>query len=127
VNESGRGKAWADEFRQVTGLEQVTRDAGSGLRNGVAAVNQEHQQQGQPPVADQLDHFHTLRGGSQGVAKQERATRQAVAEAEALQDEVDSKSWRGKSVNGISQRADGAWARASKAMDAWQERDEVWQ
>ena len=127
LTESVSGKAWAEEFRQLPALEQVTRDGGGGLRNGVAAVNQEHQQQGHQPVADQLDHFHTLRGGSQGVAKQERATRQALAEAEALQDEVESKSWRGKSVNGISQRAGGAWARASKAMDTWQERDEVWQ
>src|SRR6266849_2445984 len=116
LTESLSSKAWAEEFRQLPALEQVTRDGGNGLRNGVAAVNEEHQQQGQQPVADQLDHFHTLRGGSQGVAKQERATRQAVAEAEALQDGAESKSWRGKSVNGISQRAGGAWTRASKAM-----------
>jgi hypothetical protein len=126
LTESVSGKAWAEEFRQLPALEQVTRDGGTGLRKGLAAVNQEHQQQGQQRVADQLDHFHTLRGGSQGVAKLERATRRAVAEAEALQGEVESKSWRGESVNGISQRAGGAWARASKAMDAWQERDEVW-
>src|SRR5205823_14098369 len=33
----------------------------------------------------------------------------------------------GQSLNGVSQRARLAWAKASKAMDAWQQRDALWQ
>jgi hypothetical protein len=127
LTESVSGKAWAEEFRQLPALEQVTRDGGTGLRNGLATVNQERRQRAKLPVADQLDHFHTLRGGSQGVARLERPVREALAEADAIQAEVKRKGRRGQSVNGISQRADGAWARAGKAMDAWEERDQVWQ
>src|SRR5262249_17288356 len=61
------GKAWAEQFRAWPALEQVTRDGGSALANGVATVQQERHAQEQPALADQLDHFHTLRGGSQGV------------------------------------------------------------
>ncbi len=127
LTESVSGKAWAEEFRQLPALTQVTRDGGTGLGNGLATVNDERRQRAKMPVADQLDHFHTLRGGSQGVARLEKPVREALAEADTIQAEVKRKGRRGQSVNGISQKADGAWARASKAMDAWQERDQVWQ
>jgi hypothetical protein len=57
-------KAWTEELQRLPALEQVTRDGGLSLSKGVATVNQQRQEQGQLAVADQLDHFHTLRGGS---------------------------------------------------------------
>ena len=39
------GEGWAEEFRQLPNLEQVTRDGGKGLAKGVALVNAERQEQ----------------------------------------------------------------------------------
>jgi hypothetical protein len=121
------GQAWAEEFRQLPALEQMTRDGGSALAKGVATVNQERQERGQTAVADQLDHFHTLQGGSQGVRKQEGRLRSALVEAEECQAALDRQRRHGKSENGYRHKARDRWAKADKAYDAWQERDAVWQ
>jgi hypothetical protein len=52
LTESVAGKAWAEEFRQLPALEQVSRDGGTALGNGLAVVNQQRRQQGAPMVAD---------------------------------------------------------------------------
>jgi hypothetical protein len=127
LTESLTGKAWAGEFRQLPALEQVSRDGGLALGNGLAVVNQERQHQGAATVADQLDHFHTLRGGSQGIRKLEGRVREALVEADNAQTELTRQRRRGHSENGFSHRARDRWAKASKAMDDWQERDAVWQ
>jgi hypothetical protein len=121
------GQAWAEEFRQLPVLEQVTRDGGSALGKGLAAVNQQRQQEGQTAVADQLDHFHTLRGGSQGVRKLEGRLRSALAEADDCQAALDRRRRHGQSENGYRHKARDRWAKASQAMDAWQEREALWQ
>jgi hypothetical protein len=121
------GKAWADQFRQWPALEQVTRDGGTSLANGVATVQQERHEQGQPALADQQDHFHTLRGGSQGVRKAENRVRSALVEAENAQAALDRRRRQGQSENGYRHKARDRWAKASQAMDTWQERDETWQ
>jgi hypothetical protein len=121
------GQAWAEEFRQLPALEQMTRDGGSALAKGVATVNQERQERGQTAVADQLDHFHTLQGGSQGVRKQEGRLRSALVEAEECQAALDRQRRHGKSENGYRHKARDRWAKADKAYDAWQERAAVWQ
>ena len=127
LTEAASGAAWAEEFRRLPVLEQVTRDAGSGLHKGVEAVNQERQQHGGLPIAEQLDHFHTLRGGGQGVRKLEGPVRQTLAQAEAAQTELERQRRHGQNQSAASNRCRAGWARASKAMDAWQERDRLWQ
>jgi len=127
LTESVRGSAWAEEFRRLPALEQVTRDGGKSLANGVAAVNAQRQEQGQPAVADQLDHFHTLRGGSQGLRKLEARLRSALAEADDCQAALDRQRRHGHSENGFRHKARDRWSKAEKAWGAWQQRDAVWQ
>jgi hypothetical protein len=121
------GQAWAEQFRQLPALEQVTRDGGTSLANGVATVQEERHDQGQPALADQLDHFHTLRGGSQGVRKAENRVRSALAAADDCQAALDRRRRQGQSENGFRHKARDRWAKASQAMETWQERDATWQ
>lgn len=121
------GEAWAGEFRQFPNLEQVARDGGQGLAKGVALVNAERQAQGQPPVVDQGDHFHALRGGRVGLAKEERQAGQALAQAEAAQKELEACQRQGTSERIATIRALAAWRKAEKAMDTWAERERLWQ
>lgn len=120
------GKAWAEQFRPLPALEQVTRDGGSALALGVATVQEERQAAEQPALVDQLDHFHTLRGGSHGVRQAEHRVRSALVVAEEAQTAVDRRRRHGKSENGYRHKARDRWAKASQAMDTWQERDAIW-
>jgi hypothetical protein len=121
------GEAWAQELGPLPNLEQVTRDGGTGLAKGVAWVNARRQEQGQPAVVDQGDHFHALRGGSLGLRKAERQARQALAAAEAADKELAACDRQGHKRTGPAVRASAAWQKAEQALDTWTERERVWQ
>ena len=53
------GATWAKVLRNWTALSYVTADAGTGLQAGIAAVQQERQEPGEPPLENGLDVFHT--------------------------------------------------------------------
>jgi hypothetical protein len=121
------GEAWAQEFGQLPHLEQVTRDGGQGLAKGVALVNAQRREQGQPAVVDQGDHFHALRDGSGGIRKAERQARKALAAAEAADKELAQCDRQGQNRAGATARARVAWQKAEQAMDTWSERERWWQ
>ena len=53
------GATWAKALRDWPALSFVTADAGTGLQAGIAAVQQERQEEGQPSLENGLDVFHT--------------------------------------------------------------------
>jgi hypothetical protein len=119
-------EAWHEQFARLPNLEQVMRDGGSALANGVALVNASRQQENQPLVVDQGDHFHALREGCRGVNVTAKRARQAFAEAVRADQRLASCDWHGYKRGGAAVRANNAWQRAEKAMDAWQEVGEAW-
>jgi hypothetical protein len=118
--------AWVQEFKPLTALHQVTRDAGTGLTKWVADWNKQRQQQGLAPVADQLDHFHTLREGGRAVGRAERQARGALAAAEKAEAEWTRRQRRGQSCAGLSSRRQARWTKATQAMDVWQAWQNIW-
>ncbi len=126
LSEEVSGEAWAEELAQLPNLEQVMRDGGSGLEKGVALVNEQRQAEQQKLVVDQGDHFHAVRHGGVGLNKAKRQASKALAVAEAAQKEVDACARQGQSRAGIATRASHAWKKAEKAMDTWQEREQLW-
>lgn len=48
------GATWAKALRDWTALSYVTADAGTGLQAGIVAVQQERQEQGEPPLENGL-------------------------------------------------------------------------
>ncbi len=121
------GDTWMEEFRRLPALEQVTRDAGSGLQKGVALLNAQRQVQGLTPVSDQLDHWHSLRGGGGWLGRLEEQARAALAHAEAVEATEARNAWRGQKQSGTPNRCRAAWTKAERAMDAWQEGERHWQ
>ena len=121
------GEAWAREFRQFPNLEQVARDGGKGLAKGVALVNAERQAAGKPLLVDQGDHFHALRGGRGGLAKDARQASKTLAEAETAQKKLEACRRQGTSERMATIHALAAWRKAEKAMDTWGERERLWQ
>ena len=121
------GEGWAEEFRQLPKLEQVARDGGTALAKGLALVNAERQEQRQPLVVDQGDHFHALRGAGVGLRRVQMQAAKAFAKAEEAQQELEECQRQGKPSQGASKHAGAAWRKAEKAMDLWMERERLWQ
>jgi hypothetical protein len=121
------GTAWAEEFRQLPNLEQLTRDGGRGLEKGVALVNAERQAAGRPAVVDQGDHFHALRHGGVGLRQAEKQARQTLAQAEAADQALATCDRQGQARTGAAARARAAWKKAEKAMDVWCAQEQLWE
>jgi hypothetical protein len=120
------GEGWAEEFRQLPNLDQVARDGGRALQNGVAVINAERQARGQAPVVDKGDHFHALRSGGVGLRKDERKASQALAEAEVVDEELAECRRQGTSERIPTIKANKAWRDAERAMDTWSTRERLW-
>lgn len=122
------GEAWLREFEELPNLEEVMRDGGTGLAKGVALLNaQRRTQLGKSPVTDQGDHFHALRHGGVALHKAKRQAQKALTAAEAAQKALDECARQGQKQTGAAVRARLAWRKAEQAMDAWQERERLWQ
>jgi hypothetical protein len=120
------GEVWAGQFGTLPALEQVTRDAGSGLRKGVALLNEQRQEQGLPAVADQLDHFHTIREGGRAQRKGDRRLQQAFAKADKAQQEHDHHRQQGHYVPGQGTKVSHLWNQAEQVMDQVQSSERAW-
>jgi hypothetical protein len=120
------GEGWAQEFRQLPNLEQLARDGGTALAKGVALVNAERREQGRPPLVDQGDHFHALRGSRVGFRKAQRKAATALAEAEKAQKELEECQKQGQHANAASGHGRTAWRKAEEALDDWSELEDTW-
>ena len=120
------GEAWAKEFEQLSAVEQVTRDGGRSLQNGVALLNRKRKQQGRAPAADHLDHFHTLYGGQKGVRKAEKQVRKALEKIDTAQGTLAQERRHGHSLTGPTARLTRYWITANKAMDRYEQLDRAW-
>lgn len=128
LTQSVDGEGWSEEFKQLPNLEQVARDGGTALKKGVALVNAERAQHGQPLVVDQGDHFHALWSGGIGLRKAQQHASKTLAAAEEAEKAWQQTHQRGE-ANGwrsASQRAWRAWAKAEQAMDTWIALERQW-
>lgn len=126
LSEEVTGGAWAQEFGRLPNLEQMARDGGKALANGVALVNAQRADKGEEAVVDQGDHFHTLWTGGVGLRKAEQRARQALTHAEDADKALAECARQGQKQTGAAVRASHAWQKAEKAMDAWQQTDRLW-
>ena len=121
------GQAWKKQFARFPSLEEVMRDGGNGLANGVAQVNEQRRQDGQPLIVDQGDHFHALRAGGGGVHNAEKRTRQAFAQAVLAEQKLARSARHGEKQTGAAVGASRAWKKAEKSMDDWHKVAGVWE
>ena len=126
LSERADGEAWTREFGAFGALEQVTRDGGKGLSQGVRRVDAARRKEGRAGLADQLDHFHTVRAGQRALRQVESRARQAFGQAEAAQEVVRKLQAQGLNANAAGRRAGRRWKRAEQAMDAWGAVEQAW-
>jgi hypothetical protein len=120
------GDTWAEEFRSLPNLHQVTRDGGTGLAKGVAQVNEQRQARQQAPIADQEDHFHTLREGHRALRQVQRRVCQAIEASATAQAREQRKVRRTGNRQGTATVTAQAQRRAAAAVDAGAAAENAW-
>jgi hypothetical protein len=120
------GQEWAKEFKRLPALEQVNRDAGEGLQKGVSLTNKERRGQKKQAIAEQLDHFHTLREGSRTLRRAQGRVSRAMKKAEQAQRLEERCDRRGQAKTGGSGAACVKWRKAEQVFDSWAAQDRVW-
>lgn len=120
------GTTWADQLRHLPNLRQVTRDGGTGLAKGVAVVNQERQAQGQHALADQEDHFHTLREGRRALRQIQQRVCHAIDAAAAAGLREQHKLRRTGSRQGTAAATARAQRQAVAAVEAGVAVEQAW-
>lgn len=123
------GVTWAEEFNQLPALEQVTKDGGSGLANGVARANAQRQHQGQTPAVEQDDHFHVLREGQRGLRISAGQANRAVDRAWQA-DKKERRRCRGLRAGKRTGHASVValrWRQAEAAYNRWCCQERAWQ
>jgi len=120
------GDTWAEELRTLPNLRQVTRDGGSGLAKGVALLNEQRQALGQDLIADQEDHFHTLREGRRALRQVQQRVCRAIDMAAAAQKREQTKMRRTGSRQGTASATALAQRRAAVAVEAGVAVEKAW-
>jgi hypothetical protein len=120
------GVTWAQQFRPLPHLEQLTRDGGTGLRKGLALINAERQQHSRPAIADQEDHFHALREGRRALRRMQGRVSRWLEKAEDAERRQRQKVRRCGSRQGVAAAVARAWRKAEAAMDVWSRAEQTW-
>jgi len=121
------GATWAEEFDKLPSLEQVTKDGGHGLANGLGQVNARRRRQGLVAAAEQDDHFHVLRDGRKALRGTESAARRALEKAEKAQKALKRPGNYGYRKTGRATVVARLWRQAEQAFDAWGQEERAWQ
>jgi hypothetical protein len=120
------GGTWAEEFRRLPNLQQLTRDGGTGLAKGLALVNQERQAQEKGAIADQEDHFHTLREGRRALRQLQQRVCRAIDDAAVARTREQQKARRTGSRQGMATVTARAVHRAVAAVEAGAAAEIAW-
>jgi hypothetical protein len=120
------GDTWADEFRRLPNLQQLTRDGGTGLAKGLALVNQERQDQKKSAIADQEDHFHTLHEGRRALRQVQQRVCRAIDATAVAQHREDQKARRTGSRQGTAAATARAGRHAIAAVEAGVAVEKAW-
>ena len=120
-------ETWGAELGRFANVEQVTRDGGTSLAAGIALVSKQRQEQEQPALGDQGDHFHALRlARGAGLHWAKVRAGQALAKAEKAQHQLEKRRGQGRPSGPEACRASVAWKKATQVMDRWIELERTW-
>lgn len=117
---------WHKTLQPFTGLRQVVHDAGSGLCAGVAAFDAQRQQQGQPPLADGLDLFHTEQEAQRLLGRIWRGVEKLWHRAEGAEARIVADKARGRDTRGLQAKARCAWRAAFACFARYEHWEGMW-
>jgi hypothetical protein len=124
--EDRTGATWSRALQGFPALSYVLADAGTGLQAGIAAVQQQRQKDGRPPLENGLDVFHTAQ-------EARRVLRQIWSRVDGLWEQAESADRRvaqaqqqGRDARGAAVAARGAWTKAATAFQQYERAEAGW-
>jgi hypothetical protein len=121
------GATWAQALRDWTALEFVTADAGTGLQAGIAGVQQGRREQGQTPLENGLDVFHTTQEARRVLRLSWNQVERCWEQAEAATRRVEQAQRQGRDSRGVAVAARGAWKKAEAAFRQYERSEAGWE
>jgi hypothetical protein len=120
------GATWAKALHDWTALEFVTADAGTGLQAGIATVQQRRREQGQTPLENGLDVFHTTQEARRVLRLSWTDVERCWERAEASTRRVGQAQRQGLDARGAAVAARHAWERAEAAFRQYERVEAGW-
>jgi hypothetical protein len=120
------GATWAQSLRPWSALEYVTADAGTGLQVGIATVQQERHEDGQPALENGLDVFHTTQEAKRVLRQSWSQVERCWQQAEAASRRVEQDQRQGQDARGAAVAARHAWKKAEAALARYERFEAGW-
>jgi hypothetical protein len=120
------GATWAKALRHWSALSFVTADAGTGLQAGIAAVQQERHEDGEPALENGLDVFHTTQEARRVLRQTWSHVERCWEQAEAATRRVEQAQRQGQDARGAAVAARGAWKKAVAAFQQYERGEAGW-
>lgn len=121
------GATWAKALGSWTTLEFVTADAGSGLQAGIAVVQQERRENGQPSLENGLDVFHTTYEARRVLRLSWNRVEHLWEQAEIADRRVEQSQRQGRDARGVAVAARCAWKQAEAAFAEYERSQSGWE
>ena len=117
---------WSRTLQGLPALSYVLADAGTGLQAGIAAVQQQRQRDGRPPLENGLDVFHTAREARRVLRQLWSRVERSWEQAEAADRRVAQAQQQGQDARGAAVAARHAWKRAAAAFQHYERSEAGW-
>jgi hypothetical protein len=121
------GSTWARSLRPWSALQYVTADAGTGLQLGIATVQQERHEAGQPELENGLDVFPTTPEAKRVLRQSWSQVERCREQAEAASRRVDQAQRQGQDARGAAVAARCAWKKAEAAFRQYERGEAGWE
>jgi hypothetical protein len=121
------GATWAKALHDWTALEFVTADAGTGLQAGIAAVQQQRPKDGQAPLENGLDVFHTTQEARRVLRQSWNQVEKLWEQAETATRRVEEAQRQGQDSRGAAVTARHAWKKAEAAFQQDERSEAGWE
>jgi hypothetical protein len=120
------GATWFQALQDWTALEYVVADAGTGLQAGIAAVQQQRQTNGQRPLDNGLDVFHTSHEAQRVLRGSWNRVERLWEQAETATRQVEQAQRQGQDARGVAAAARSAWKKAEAAFHQYERSEAGW-
>jgi hypothetical protein len=120
------GPTWQKALHPWTALEFLVADAGKGLQNGIALLQQERRAAAETVPENALDIFHTTQEAQRVLRQQWQRVERLWEAAEAADAHAHRAGQQGQDRRGPAARARRAWNRASAAFQAYERSAAGW-
>jgi hypothetical protein len=121
------GETWAIALRDWSALSYVTADAGTGLQAGIANVQQERQEKGQPSLENGLDVFHTTYEARRVLRLSWNRVEHLWEQAEIAGRRVEQSQRQGQDARGAAVAARHAWKKTEAAFAQYERSEAGWE